>query len=490
MKEKLRLKTIRQKIILSIFVVIALCILFSAFIVSQVVKDQMGEKYEVDKVAATESLSYSLAPVLDLYDYKQAERIITSSLTYQNIAYITVFNKGGILVVSATEQNVSSEDLDVEKYEITSNDKVIGSIEVGFSREYINEQIQTTTAALISGLAGFLILVGLVLFTSINRSVISPLGAFTKTVREVDYENLSLRVNIRSEDELGTLAGSFNRMAEDLGKSHSALKKAHNELQQWSEELERRVQERTVQLEQRSQELDRSNKELEQFAYVTSHDLREPLRMMTSFAQSLEKRYKDKLDKTADDYIQFIVDGAARMQRLIDDILIYSRVSTRTLPFEPVEMEEILRNALVNLRAATEEAKAKIAHDPLPVIYADPSQMGQVMQNLIGNAIKFHREEESPVVHISAKQEGKESVFSVKDNGIGIDPELFGRLFNLFQRLHPQDKYPGTGVGLAVTKKIVQRHGGRIWAESQPGKGSTFYFNIPLETKREKNAKQ
>ena len=230
MRERLRIKTIRQKIILSIFIVIALCVLFSAFIVSQVVKDQLGEKYEVDKVAATESLSYSLAPVLDLYDYKQVERIITSSLTYENIAYISVFNKGGMLVVSAAEQDVSPEDLDVEKYEMTSKDKLIGSIEVGFSREYINEQIQTTTIALISGLAGFLILVGLALFAFINRSVLNPLGAFTKTVREIDSEHLSLRVNIHTEDELGTLARSFNQMTEDLEKSHGAL---HQSAEEW-----------------------------------------------------------------------------------------------------------------------------------------------------------------------------------------------------------------------------------------------------------------
>ncbi len=243
-------------------------------------------------------------------------------------------------------------------------------------------------------------------------------------------------------------------------------------------------------LKQTLAELDRSNKELEQFAYVTSHDLREPLRMMTSFSQSLEKRYKGKLDQTADEYIHFIVDGAARMQRLIDDILIYSRVTTRALPFESVEMQRILRDALVNLRASIEENKALIAHETLPVIQADPSQMLQVMQNLIANAIKFHREEERPVVHISASQEGKEWIFSVRDNGIGMDPELFGRLFNLFQRLHPPDKYPGTGVGLAVTKKIVQRHGGRIWVESQPGNGSTFYFSIPSMMDREKDGKE
>ena len=237
-----------------------------------------------------------------------------------------------------------------------------------------------------------------------------------------------------------------------------------------------------VQVKAYQEELNRSNKELEQFAYVVSHDLREPLRMVTSFAQSLEKRYKDKLDKTADEYIQFIVDGAARMQRLIDDILLYSRVSTRALPFELVEMERVLQTVLGNLGIAATEAEAKITHDPLPVIKADPSQMGQVLQNLIANAIKFSRKGEPPVVHISARKENKEWVFSVKDSGIGIDPELFGRLFVLFQRLHTQDEYPGTGIGLAVTKKIVERHGGRIWIESEPGKGSTFHFSIPAGT--------
>lgn len=235
--------------------------------------------------------------------------------------------------------------------------------------------------------------------------------------------------------------------------------------------------------------LDRSNKELEQFAYVTSHDLREPLRMMTSFSQSLEKRYKDKLDGTAMEYIHFIVDGAARMQKLIDDILLYSRVTTRALPFESVDMNKIFQDAMANLRASVEDTKAVITHGPLPVIRADPSQMVQILQNLIANAIKFHRDEEPPVVHISAGQEGTEWIFSVKDNGIGMDPELFGRLFNLFQRLHPPDKYPGTGVGLAVTKKIVQRHEGRIWVESQPGKGSTFYFSVPLVTNREQDGR-
>jgi len=244
-----------------------------------------------------------------------------------------------------------------------------------------------------------------------------------------------------------------------------------------------------VQVKDYQEELNRSNKELEQFAYVVSHDLREPLRMVTSFAQSLEKRYKEKLDKTADEYINFIVDGAARMQRLIDDILLYSRVSTRAKPFEPVEMENILMTVLSNLSVAIDEAKADITSDLLPAINADTSQMGQVLQNLIANAIKFSKPGERPAVHISARKENKEWVFSVKDNGIGIDPELFGRLFVLFQRLHTQDQYPGTGIGLAVTKKIVERHGGRIWIDSKPGEGATFFFSIPAELRIEEHGK-
>ena len=242
-------------------------------------------------------------------------------------------------------------------------------------------------------------------------------------------------------------------------------------------------------LKQTVDELDRSNKELEQFAYVTSHDLREPLRMMTSFSQLLEKRYKDKLDSTANEYISFIVDGAARMQRLIDDILVYSRVTTRGQPFETVEMESVFQEVLVNLTAAVYETEAQISHDPLPVIQADPTQMKQVLQNLFANAIKFHEEGQQPIIHLSAVNNGDEWLFSVKDNGIGMDPALFDRLFNLFQRLHPPDKYPGTGVGLAVTKKIVERHGGKIWVESEPGKGSTFHFTIPVMTELEKDGR-
>lgn len=235
------------------------------------------------------------------------------------------------------------------------------------------------------------------------------------------------------------------------------------------------------------EEVSRSNKELEQFAYVASHDLREPLRMVSSFSELLQKHYKDKLDNNANDYIGFIVDGSARMQNLIDDLLLYSRVGTKGKPFEPVAMEAVLQDVVTNLKVSIEETKTEISHDPLPVIQADAPQMGQVLQNLISNAIKFHREE-PPRIHVSAVKGAKEWTFSVKDNGIGIDPQLFDRLFIIFQRLQPREKYPGTGIGLAVAKKIVQRHGGRIWVESQPGQGSTFFFTIPMRSTKGGNA--
>lgn len=236
-----------------------------------------------------------------------------------------------------------------------------------------------------------------------------------------------------------------------------------------------------------AEELGRSNKELEQFAYAASHDLREPLRMVSSFSELLQKRYKDKLDNNANNYIGFIVDGSARMQNLIDDLLLYSRVGTMGKPFEPVAMETILQDVVTNLKVSIEETKTEISHDPLPVVQGDVSQMNQVLQNLISNAIKFRRGE-PPRIHVSAVRGATEWRFSVKDNGIGIDPELFSRLFVLFQRLNPREKYPGTGIGLAVAKKVVERHGGRIWVESRQGEGSTFLFTIPMRSTKEENA--
>jgi len=237
--------------------------------------------------------------------------------------------------------------------------------------------------------------------------------------------------------------------------------------------------EQAEELKQAIEALKLSNRDLEQFAYVASHDLQEPLRMVSSFTQLLARRYQGRLDKDADEFIAYIVAGARRMQALINDLLTYSRVDTRGESFEPIDSEATLDQAIANLRVAIEEGEAVITHDPLPPLVADNSQIVQLFQNLLGNAIKF-RGKEPPRIHVSARQENNEWVFSFRDNGIGIAPEYFDRVFVIFQRLHGREEYPGTGTGLAICNKIVERHGGRIWVESELNKGSTFYFAIPL----------
>ncbi len=230
-------------------------------------------------------------------------------------------------------------------------------------------------------------------------------------------------------------------------------------------------------LEQSVAELGRSNADLQQFAYVASHDLQEPLRMVSSYTQLLARRYKGKLDTDADEFIAFAVDGATRMQRLIQDLLAYSRVRTGGHQFKPTSVDAALGYALDNLRHAMKESGAVVTHDSLPTVIGDEKQLAQLFQNLLSNAVKF-RGEDQPRIHVSAKRTDVEWLFSVRDNGIGLDAQYADRIFVIFQRLHNRQEYPGTGIGLAICKKIVERHGGRIWVESEPGKGATFYFTI------------
>ncbi len=287
--------------------------------------------------------------------------------------------------------------------------------------------------------------------------------------------------------------------ASSIARDITEIKKTENELQKYRENLEEQVKERTEELENANfrlknmirehekteeklsdlvDELKRSNNELEQFAYIASHDLQEPLRMVSSFTQLLERKYKDELDEDAHEYINFAVDGAKRMQTLINDLLTYSRVTTRGKDFTKIDINEIVKQALFNLEMRIEENDAIVDVDELPEIYADEFQMVQLFQNLIGNAIKY-RSKEPPHICISAEKDNNEWIFKISDNGIGIAQEYYERIFTIFQRLHEIHTYSGTGVGLAICKKIVERHGGRIWVDSEYGKGSSFYFSIP-----------
>ena len=247
-------------------------------------------------------------------------------------------------------------------------------------------------------------------------------------------------------------------------QAEEALRKAHDE-------LELRVQERTA-------ELARSNAELQQFAYVASHDLQEPLRMVSNFTQLLAERYGPKLDNDAREFIAFAVEGATRMQTLVQDLLALSRVGSRGRNLEVVRLGEAVDRAVANLELVIEENGALVSHDELPEVMADSLQMMQLFQNLIGNGIKF-KGAEPPLVYISAARNATEWTLSVRDNGIGFEPQYAERIFAVFQRLHSRDEFQGNGIGLAICRKIVERHQGRIWAESQPGSGATFYFTVP-----------
>ncbi len=370
---------------------------------------------------------------------------------------------------------------------IVLNNKRIGTIyiEAGLGGLYARLKLY----AAIVGIVLFVASIAAFAVSSILQRVISgPILALATTAKLIsENKDYSVRASRQSEDELGTLTDAFNQMLSGIEERRVALlhtnkvlqeeiagrTQAEEQLKSLNEELERRVVERT-------EDLQRSNEELERFAYVASHDLQEPLRMVGSYMQLLERRYKDKLDEDANKFIGFAVDGAKRMQALIQDLLAFSRVGSKGKAFEPTDCAGVLEIVLSNLKVAIGERKAAVTCDTLPTVMADPGQIGQLFQNLISNGLKF-RGKEPPNIHISARLDGDLWVFSVRDNGIGIDPQFFERIFIIFQRLHARGDYPGTGIGLAVCKKIVERHGGRIWAESAPGAGTTFYFTLPAK---------
>jgi PAS domain S-box-containing protein len=296
--------------------------------------------------------------------------------------------------------------------------------------------------------------------------------AYSGSIREGrDRYEIEHRVVRRSTGDVRTVHEKCEHFRDPEGQIIRSVGMVHDitERKRAQQELHRTLE-----------ELKHSNAELEQFAYVASHDLQEPLRMVSSYMQLLKRRYQGKLDQDADEFIAFAVDGATRMQNLINDLLAFSRVGTRGRPMGLSSCEKALTEALINLQVAVEESQAVITHDPLPTVFCDQPQLVQLFQNLLVNSIKF-RGQQAPQIHISAKREHNEWLFSVRDNGIGLDPKFGERIFEIFQRLHNRTAYPGTGIGLAICKRIVQRHGGRIWVESQPGQGATFYFTLPIK---------
>lgn len=298
------------------------------------------------------------------------------------------------------------------------------------------------------------LIIGLLLSFLITRGITKPLGEAVKVADQIASGNKEIIVNDYKSGEVSTLLTAMKKMSDAVQSSEQALK-------------------------ERAHELARSNAELEQFAYVASHDLQEPLRMVASYVQLLAKRYQGKLDDDADEFIKYAVDGVVRMKNLINDLLEYSRVGRREITKVPLDCSDILTKTLQNLKEAIADKSASISYDKLPTIMGDETQMIQLFQNLIGNGIKFCKDK-TPSVHISAQKEGGYWNFSFRDNGIGIEDSSTDRIFQIFQRLHTRREYPGTGIGLAICKRIVERHGGTIFVESKQGVGSTFKFNIPI----------
>jgi signal transduction histidine kinase len=305
----------------------------------------------------------------------------------------------------------------------------------------------------------------------IAAGITRPLSRLAAAAEEIGSGNLKLTLDIKGTGEIQQLEQSFSRMVKRLKQTLVS----RDEL---SREVEERVRaERT--LEKTMTDLKQSNKDLQQFAYVASHDLQEPLRMVASYTQLLSERYKDRLDEKANKYIFYAVDGASRMQRLIQDLLTYSRVNTHGSAFEPVDLNAVLSVVLKQLEIQITETKARIHVNDMPIVRADASQLNQLFLNLISNAVKFCKDK-TPEILVSSKREENRWCLSVSDNGIGIEQKYRDKIFIIFQRLHSRNEYPGTGIGLAICKRIVQRHGGDIWFESEPGKGSVFNLTLPI----------
>jgi signal transduction histidine kinase len=315
-----------------------------------------------------------------------------------------------------------------------------------------------------------IVLAGIMLTVLLRYLVIGPVARLAAEVRQVvggDYEHV---VSVDGPPEVGRLAGDVESMRRKIVRDLQEVRQARV-----------LIEETNQQLESQAEELTRSNRDLEQFAYVASHDLQEPLRKVTSFCQLLQRRYAGQLDERADQYITFAVDGAQRMQRLINDLLAFSRIGRITSGFADVDLDQVVREAVSQREAALEETGGSVTWTDLPVVRGEEPLLASLVGNLISNSIKFHRPGEPPRIHLSARQVGDEWEVSCADNGIGIDTEFADKVFVIFQRLHAKEVYPGTGIGLAIAKKIIEYHGGRIWLDTSVAEGTTIRFTLPVE---------
>jgi signal transduction histidine kinase len=380
----------------------------------------------------------------------------------------------------ASEPGIRSDRL-VVHHPVRVEGQPPGSLRLEATLTELQRRIRVFALVLLLVLSGAA-LAAVLLTARLQRLISAPVLELADTAQRVSHSHdYTLRVPERGQDEVGVALQAFNHMLERIEAEVLERRKAEQQLIALNATLEERVAERTAMAESRAAELKRSNEELERFAAVTSHDLQEPLRAVSSYAQLVQRRLTGKLDAETEIYFEHVLAGVRRMKNLIGDLLNYARVGRQALARVPVSLDAVVDLALADLATAVADSGAEITREPLPEVLGDQTRLAQVMRNLLTNAISY-RGPEPPRIHISAQSMGADGWrIAVKDNGIGIDPRYSERVFQMFQRLHGAER-PGTGIGLTICRKIVELHGGRIWVESAPGQGATFYFTLPAAT--------
>ncbi|MET0083398.1 MAG: ATP-binding protein [Sedimenticola sp.] len=476
-------------LVLSVLLFGTLITLFATAL--QLYMDYQRDLQSLEEKVATIRMTHlgSLTTSLWKIDHQQIETELNDLVLLGDLVAVKIIEEGKEVYTAGRDVS-SGEEVRAERfpmiYQSGRYHEHLGDLEITVSLSSVRENLVNSALARLGSEGLQIFLVSLfVLFITHYLIVrhLRDLGAYARALRigRLDTEIRLKRSHGSSEhrDELDEVVDALNEMRENLRQDLREREEIEAELLRHQDELDQLVASRTEQLEKTASKLKASNDELQSFAYVISHDLQEPLRMVTSYMQLLDRRYKGKLDQDADDFINYAMDGAQRMAAMIEGLLQFSRVETQGQPFSKTDLQAVLQKALSNLRLVIDESGAEVVHDrQLPVLEADASQIERLFQNLVGNAIKF-RGERPPRVTVSVEQGDGEWLFSVEDNGIGIPGDQAERIFTVFQRLHTREEYPGLGIGLAVCKRIVQRHGGRIWVENVDGGGSRFRFTLP-----------
>ncbi|HET8964139.1 MAG TPA: ATP-binding protein [Chitinophagales bacterium] len=462
------------QLVTALVAVIVCCVLFVFNNIKSFNKSLVSNKYSIAEIVGVNAI----APLL-FNDKEAATHILMNLKSNPSILNAAIFDKTGNKFAQFNRYNTAflfpppgNEKFNqtnfmgqrfLVEYKIKQDKEFIGTVmirsELTALDDILVNYLEVATGVLMGAL-----LIAFIISTFFHKIITSRLQLLVNKTREISATgNYSNRLYDKGTDEIGILSKEFNNMLDQIQKMQNTLKEANVD-------LEKRVQERTAKLE-------RSNQELEQFAYVASHDLQEPLRTISNFVGLLEKKYPKNSDDDHFRYFQFVVKATSKMQNLIKDLLELSRVG-RNVSFTPVDCNKVVLDVMAEMEVSIKEQQASITFIGLPFLIASEIELKRVFQNLISNALKFKKNNKAPQIIIRSEENNEEFIFSVKDDGIGIEKEYANKIFNIFQRLHSTSEYPGTGIGLATCKKIVALHNGRIWVESEFGKGTTFYFTL------------